>query len=243
VDQFPVWSPDRRTIAYSHVVGTRTELWAVSADGTTNVLISDDMAPDARATWSPDGTSLAFVRKAPSSGQIDLVMFALKTRVETPLTNDELVEGDPAWSPDGTRVAFWRLEGTSQHLWVVTISEAVSAAAAGPQTTPFGTQLTSGEPMDQDPAWSPDSKQIAFTSQPTPGGLRSIFVMAATGGTSRQLTTEPIDGVAPSWSPDGTQIAFDNRAGTSELYVMKADGSNVHPLTDRAGLDGIPAWR
>lgn len=39
------------------------------------------------------------------------------------------------------------------------------------------------------------------------------------------------DDVWPEWSPDGTQIAFvSNRDGYKEIYVMNADGSDLHPV-------------
>jgi Tol biopolymer transport system component len=42
-----------------------------------------------------------------------------------------------------------------------------------------------------------------------------------------------------TWSPDGTQIAY---AFSGDLYVMNADGSDRHRLTDDPGGDYYPAW-
>lgn len=45
------------------------------------------------------------------------------------------------------------------------------------------------------------------------------------------------------WSLDRTSIAFSsNRAGNFDLYVMDADGRNVHRITSDPGADGEPAW-
>ena len=59
------------------------------------------------------------------------------------------------------------------------------------------------------------------------------------------------------WSPDGKWIAFVSIIGgfkdeallhpystepSSDLYVMRADGSNVLRLTDEQHLEGTPAW-
>jgi len=236
-----VWSPDRRTIAYTRAADAGIELRAVNSDGGADVRITDHLTADSRATWSPDGTKLVFETDAAVSGQQDLVIFDLGTQKKTLLTNDALVETDPAWSPDGTRIAFWRQQGTNQDLWIVTVDEAIAAAASGPSAKLSGTQISQDPALDQDPAWSPDGTQIAFSSHRN--GHWYLFVVDAHGGTARQLTSDTSEALAPAWSPDGTQIVFDNRAGTSELDVINADGSNQHQLTNHPGLDGIPAWR
>jgi molecular chaperone DnaK len=246
----PVWSPDRRTIAYSREAIGSWELRAVSAEGGADLRITDRLAPDARAAWSPDGTKLAFVTESAASGQTDLVMFDLATRKETMLTSDAQVEGDPAWSPDGTSIAFWRQEGTNQDLWVVPIADAVAAAAAGPSVNQPGIQITNDPANDADPAWSPDGTRIAFASQRNPDQPQTpkdwdIYVVSAKGGTPQRLTTDPSDDQDPSWSPEGTKIAFGSKRDdpSSEIYVMNADGSNQTRVTTHPGFDGHPAWR
>jgi dipeptidyl aminopeptidase/acylaminoacyl peptidase len=48
---------------------------------------------------------------------------------------------------------------------------------------------------------------------------------------------------APAWSPDGTEIAFESdKDGDGEIYVMKADGTDVRQLTNNTIHDEGPAW-
>jgi len=68
-------------------------------------------------------------------------------------------------------------------------------------------QLTTGRGCDTSPEWSPDGRQIAFSS--TRDGKAQIYLIAVDGGEARVLTAlEQGIGGGPLWSPDGSQIAF-----------------------------------
>jgi TolB protein len=99
----------------------------------------------------------------------------------------------------------------------------------------------------------PSGGEIAFTVNDA--GWSEIWVMAADGSERRHLTeVEPPGNDAagsgsPAWSPDGTHIAFAAQMGTleedqrlTEIYVMRADGTDVHRLTTNKALDGSPCW-
>lgn len=75
---------------------------------------------------------------------------------------------------------------------------------------------------------------IAFDSNRD--GNREIYSMASDGSETVNLTNNLGDDFDPAWSPDGSLIAFvSNRENETErgqfIYVMNADGSNVHQLT------------
>lgn len=112
------------------------------------------------------------------------------------------------------------------------------------------TQLTNNEEIDRWPRWSPDGKRIAF--QRFAGDAREIYVMdvavngdgTVTASNETRLTNSVGADGLPSWSPDGSRIAFNSsRNGDMELYVMKADGSEVIQLTDNPnGRSVWPSW-
>ena len=60
--------------------------------------------------------------------------------------------------------------------------------------------LTASAVDEQQPAWSPDGDELAFTSE------GSIYVIPVDGPGRRLLTT----GGRPNWSPDGSKLAFDD---------------------------------
>jgi TolB protein len=95
---------------------------------------------------------------------------------------------------------------------------------------------------DQWPQWSPDGRSIVFTSDRT--GDPEIFVLDLAARTPRQLTRTPGRDAHPSFSPDGQLIAFQSPRGDghTNLYTMRADGSDQRRITSHAGFAGVPVW-
>ena len=91
------------------------------------------------------------------------------------------------------------------------------------------------------PSWSPNGRQIVFTSARDSQVATdfNIWVIDTDGGNLRQLTHHPDRDGFPDWSPDGNQIAFDSDRESkegewpkTEIYVMSTDGKDVKPVTD-----------
>jgi Tol biopolymer transport system component len=97
------------------------------------------------------------------------------------------------------------------------------------------------------PAWSPDGRQIAYSSDEN--GVPQIFVMDADGSNARRLSD--IWGEYPAWSPDGSRIAFASSMGGStpfgdpdyDVFVMDVGGSDETNLTTSPDSnEGYPTW-
>lgn len=82
------------------------------------------------------------------------------------------------------------------------------------------------------PAISPDASQLVFTYR------GDLWLVSATGGAARRLTSHPAWDGFPTFSPDGRRIAFaSDRYGQLDLFVMDAAGGEATRLTFNSADD------
>ncbi len=100
------------------------------------------------------------------------------------------------------------------------------------------TAVTSGISWDMQPRFSPDGKQIAFTSDRAGGD--NIWVMDADGANRKQVTKESFRLLnAPAWTPDGQYIVarkhFTSRRsiGSGEMWLYHVSGGDGLQMTEK----------
>jgi Tol biopolymer transport system component len=224
----PDWSPDGQSIIYNSQAEiqpgiTRSELFVIPASGGGPVRYTSSPDGATQASWSSDGTKIAFRLYVDGNRKVLGVMNA-QPEAQPQVVADHLAEAvsGPRWSPDGTRIAYVVTGGgfgqpAGSVMYTVPSSGGAPERLAGDYTW-----VVSG--LD----WSPDGTQIAYSSNQT--GKHHIFVMARTGGVPSQLTNGSGNESTPAWSPDGSKIAYVVDQ-PQEIRIVYATGENPTRVT------------
>jgi len=192
----PVWSPTAPQLLYSELVPGSPicswELFSARDDGSQPVQITDTAGcfRNMQPSWSPSGSSIAFVRTSASDAAI-YVIHPDGTELHRVAGASA---GEPVWSPDGSRIAYTNAEHANaryggQEVFVV------DADGSGERRL---TELAPSAVSDRPPTWSPDGDQIAFTRRFALSGL--LWTMNADGTCESDLGV-PGAWEAPSWQP------------------------------------------
>ena len=83
-------------------------------------------------------------------------------------------------------------------------------------------QITTNAAYDGDPVWSPDGKQIAFSTDRN--GNFDVYLVAAEGGVAQRITTNSATEIPLAFSPDGKEIYFSAQIQKAAENVQFASG-------------------
>jgi len=147
----------------------------------------------------------------------------------------------PAFAPDGKHIVYRTFGPKGQGLRIMSLADHAI------------TKLTTE--WDNFPLWSPRGDRIAFVRRNGTGDFQ-IFTIHPDGSGLKQLSTTHGNDAHLAWSPDGEHLLFaTSRMGFKdealyteapqpygEIFVMKADGTDIQQLTDNQWEEGGPAW-
>ncbi len=203
----PAISPDGKTVLYARgfvdkINDTWTgAIWQINADGAKNRFL----VTGGGAVWSPDGTRIAYVVAAenPKGAQI-FVRYMDAEGATTQITRLTESPGNITWSPDGKWISF---------------------TSFVPKASDWSIEMPAPPPNAK---WTPAPRvadRLHYRADHqgyTEPGFTHLFVVAADGGSPRQVTRgdwsvgAAFDGIvvggSHSWTPDGRSILFDGFA-------------------------------
>ncbi|MDG2108111.1 MAG: Tol-Pal system beta propeller repeat protein TolB [Woeseiaceae bacterium] len=92
------------------------------------------------------------------------------------------------------------------------------------------------------PAWSPDSRQLAYVS--FEGSKSSIFVQTLRSGNRFQVSNKPGVNGAPAFSPDGRKlvITLGGINGNLDIYVLDIVSRRTKRITTHRAIDTEGTW-
>ena len=222
-DGSPAWSPDGARLAFYSERDGNADIYVMDADGGNLRRLTADASDEGYPSWSPDGRTITF--DSDRAGNFEIFAMNADGGGVRRLTTHPSRDVSATWAPDGSAIAFMSDRDGGFEIYLM------DPDGSNPRRV-----TTTGSSWF--PVWSPDSGRLAFHVG------RDVHTMPRDGGELRRLTRDPDNGMYPSWAPDGARLAFMSwRGGRTELYVMKADGSDQRKLLTLERGDAIdPRW-
>ena len=257
-------SPDGRSLAFIRRVRLGSQLFVKNLETGAETPVFSRLDKDLQEAWTVHGVYPQYAWTPDSrrlviwgQGKLWSVDVAGRNGVEIPFTaqvkqtitpaarfpvtvhEDEFpvrMLRDVAVSPDGSQIAF----------------HALGRLYLRPRSGGQPARLTSSsaeaatEPFELDPSWSPDGRQIVFTTWHD-DRLGRVTIVDVASRAVRDVVTTPGHYIEPSFSPDGRWVTYRKTtsdgtrsdAGTAEpgLYVAAADGSSPPRLVREGGTE------
>lgn len=236
----PQISPDGKQIVFTHrwvdKLNDKWEsaLWIMNADGSRQ----RSLIKGSSARWSPDGTRIAYLAEGQPTGTQIFVRWMDAEGGVTQITRVEKTPAGLTWSPDGQFIAFTMVV-PKKETWNIKLPP-----------RPEGAKWTKDPRIVERPVYRLD--RVGFLED----GYRHVFLVPATGGAPRQLTSGDYNhgselfstGAQLSWTPDGREVLFSSlrtedweyQTRESEIYAVSVRDVSLRQLTHRKGPDQNP---
>ncbi len=220
----PAISPDGARLAFSMRPAPgetgQTDIYITEGPGRTPARVTEHPADDRYPAWSPDASSLAFIRI--DGRTCDIMLMPLGDRRERRLTScGNFEEPRVSWSANGE----WLVESFAPgpdpiRGWQIA---RVSTATGVRETLTLPPPGTLG---DYSPSVSPDGTRIAFV-RGINGATSDVHIVSMSGGAPTRITWDNQDLVGLDWSADGQSLIYaTDRAGGYTIWRAGIDGGD-----------------
>ena len=223
------------------------DIYLANADGTGRTQLTSGQDIDTDATWSPDGTLIAYESEQTADLSTSVVVMGTDGNHRITLADQLSEAGDLAWSADSRHVAFsaHHVGEEAFHIFVANVDH------------PPAVELGSPDVQGIEPSWSPDGKRIAFKHTDPCCSTSTLWLMGADGSDPHELPGSPTATSSAydyglwraAWSPTGQQLALlaSGRGGAvsaypHDVYVVGSDGSGSLDVTNSLDDESWPSW-
>jgi serine/threonine protein kinase len=213
----PVWSPDGKYLYFASDRAGSMGFWRTPLDGEGRPTSGPEavVTPakySSHLTFSRDGKRMLFVASDNKANIRGLKVDPTTLRpIGEPfwITTGDRQISRPHLSPDGSRFVFRYPRLTQDDIATVDVN--------GENLR----DVTDDPAFDRYPRWSPDGKQIAFTSDR--GGTYEIHIANSDGTGVRRVTSDSGPGGAsfPLWSPDGNRLVYNEQTHILEIDLTQ----------------------
>lgn len=207
----------------------QSRLWIIKADGSDHQKLTSHDQNESNPIWSPDGSRIAFTSSTDHGSEI--FIYWISSAKVAKISSLEASPRGLSWSPDGRHLAFSMFVSGQELSLVKPLQKPKGAVWAAP------------------PRVTTRVKHEADGSGYMRPGFSHLFVIPASGGSSRQITSGSYQHrSARVWTADGEHLIFSaNRSDdweydfrNSDLYKVNIKTEEIQQLTDRDGPDHSP---
>jgi len=203
------------------------ELYMMDYDGHNQTRLTFNKTRDYMPAWSSDGKTIVYT--AYNDQKAALYLFNPFEGTRT-LVTDHGTSFGADFSFDGKKLAYCSTEDESN-------SEIYVCDSSGKNIK----RLTYNNAIDTAPSWSPNNREIAFTSDRL--GSPQIYIMDAEGTHVRRRSFGGNYHDAPAWAPTGDRIIYVSRvAAVFDLYVLNLRTDRIIKLTEGYSRNESPSW-
>ncbi len=190
----------------------------------TSIPVTKTDGWEGQPALSPDGGRIAYTSN--ETGNLDIFVIGWRGGTPQNLTQHPAQDEYPAWFPDGSAILFASDRDGKRGIW---------------KMNQLGRDEVLVIPSGNQPAVSPDGRQVAFTVEGEQGYTRIGVASLEQPRETRTLTVDdgPFGHSNPAWSPDGKSICYSAR---HNLWSIPVKGGTAHPLTRDNEFDSDPCW-
>lgn len=246
----PRWSPDGAWLAFtSDRSGDKNQIFLISPEGGEAVQLTKHETSISGYEWSPDGKWIAYAATEPPPASakdrkeqfadfevvrkeynhVHLWTFAVAEARESQVVgrqrtkNKEFSVSSFSWSPDSARIAFGAtlnpdlIQGSTGDVYVLNLADDSAK------------KIVSQPGQDDDPHFSPDGRQIVFSTvmgrEPYFATNSRLAVVPAEGGTPRSVTDDFDENAAfVEWNAGGLYFGGSQKTASHLFRLDPATG-------------------
>ncbi|HVS16786.1 MAG TPA: protein kinase [Thermoanaerobaculia bacterium] len=233
----PFWSSDGRRVFYVSEDGGDESLWAVGATGGEPQRVLGNVSAGA---LSPDGATLALLRRAPDRRDAFSLWLASPPDAEPvayrqpPFDDLAFWRGYLGFSPDSATLGVWvGLWDFRSELWLVPVAGGAPRRAL---------ERFSDDPSPSPFAWLPDGRRVVAAIGERVAHRRRLWLADTRTGAAAPLTLGAGAESYPAIAPGGDRLAMTVLEVNYDIVELPLDGSPPRPLLDAAISEHFPAW-
>jgi serine/threonine-protein kinase len=230
---YGIFAPDGKRIVFrSGAAGGEDNLYWKAADGSGAVeRLTTSARSQTPASWSPDGTTLAFVEEGDSTGffQFDIWMLSIRDRKTRAVIHTAANEMTPEFSPDGRWLAYVSKESGRNEVYVQ------------PYPGPGERHLISTNGGEQ-PAWSGNGRELFYVLRAGPRPAEWSLVNPPAGAPTLMSVKVATAPVFRAETPEAVFESADLVTAWGRSYDVASNGQRfLLTLNKQATTNPAPA--